>query len=38
LIDGGQLVPERLVEIFDDFRVAFHVGSCLLSDRNGCGR
>jgi hypothetical protein len=24
LVDGGELMTQRLVEIFDDFRVALH--------------
>jgi hypothetical protein len=27
LIDGGQLMPERLVQVIDDPRVALHDGA-----------
>ena len=27
LVDGGEFVPQRPVEIFDDFGIAFHVHS-----------
>jgi hypothetical protein len=31
LVDRGELVIERLVEVLDDFRVAFHACDCTLN-------